>query len=97
MLSDQDMVRANSLKMIYTMLRDNGNILPQVQERILKRFIEKQMAKLKDLGTDVVPEVLAETFNELLAAHKELAELTITASDKLGFLCQASRLVEMQA
>lgn len=42
------------------------------------------MAKLKEL-TD--SEALAETFNELLAAHKELAELTVDSSDKLGFLC----------
>lgn len=28
MMQDQDMVRANSLKMIYTMLRDSHNMLP---------------------------------------------------------------------
>jgi hypothetical protein len=50
MLAEQESMRASSLKMIYTMLRDNGNILPQVQERVLKRFVERQMSRLKELG-----------------------------------------------
>ena len=55
------------------MLRDNQNMFPHVQERILKRFIEKQMGKLKELKEQAVEtELIEETFNELLAAHKEL-------------------------
>lgn len=70
------------------MLRDNQNMFPHVQERILKRFIEKQMGKLKELKEQAVEtELIEETFNELLAAHKELCEMTLTMSDKLGFLC----------
>lgn len=94
MMADQDMVRANSLKMIYTLLRDQGNILPQVQERVLKRFIEKQMSRLKEMQDE--PEVMSETYSELLAAHKELAELTTTLGDKLSYLSQANRLADMQ-
>ena len=54
------------------------------------------MAKLRpDEKADT--DVLLETYNELLAAHKELAELTVSMTDKLGFLSQAQRLAEMQA
>ena len=42
-----DLVRANSLKMMYAMLRDNNNMYPQMQKRLLKRYIEKQVAKLR--------------------------------------------------
>jgi hypothetical protein len=35
----------------------------------------------------------SETYSELLGAHKELAEKTDSASDKLAYLSQASRLV----
>lgn len=63
-------------------------MFPHVQERILKRFIEKQMGKLKELKEQAVAtELIEETFNELLAAHKELCEMTVTTNDKLGFLC----------
>ena len=44
------LVRANSLKMIYSMLRDNQNLYPQIQERLLKRFIEKQVQKLRQVS-----------------------------------------------
>lgn len=57
-----------------------------MQKRLLKRFIEKQVSKLRQLsdssGNATTEESTAliegqlETFNELLAAHKELVELT---------------------
>ena len=45
-----DLVRANSLKMMYSMLRDSKNLYPQMQKRLLKRFIEKQVTKLRQLS-----------------------------------------------
>lgn len=47
---EQDLVRANSLKMMYSMLRDSKNLYPQMQKRLLRRFIEKQVCKLRQLS-----------------------------------------------
>ena len=47
------MVRANSLKMMYSMLRDSKNLYPTMQKRLLKRFIEKQVSKLRQLSEQV--------------------------------------------
>jgi len=46
------------------------------------------MGKLNEIKEQAVAtELIEETFNELLAAHKELCEMTLTMSEKLGFLC----------
>ena len=55
--------------------------------RILKRFIEKQTLKLKEVDMYDL-----ESVTELLAAFKELTELSST--DKLSFLQQASCLAD---
>lgn len=98
------MVRANSLKMMYAMLRDSKNMYPQMQKRLLKRYIEKQVVKLRQLSDsqtgesnnagESVTSGQIETLNELLSAHKELIELSCEHSDKYAFLSQASRLMD---
>ena len=100
--SSGDQVRANSLKVMYSMLRESKNLYPSMQKRLLKRFIEKQVLKLKQLSEQAVDaeaqetllEAQIETFNELLSAHKELIELTEEHTDRFAFLNQASRLMD---
>ena len=84
--------------MMYTMLRDSDNMYPLMQKRLLKRFIEKQVLKLRQLSEqdskqelnpehgNFLIEARIETYNELLAAHKELIELTAEQSDQFAFL-----------
>jgi hypothetical protein len=64
--------------MVYTLLRDR-NVYSHLQVRILKRFIEKQTAKLREIN-----EYDLDTVTELLSALKELTELS--SQDKLSFL-----------
>jgi hypothetical protein len=60
-----------------------------MQERVLKRLIEKQTAKVMDVGDADEDSII-----EILAALKEVAEITCEASDKLAFLHQASCLLD---
>ena len=71
-----------------------------MQKRLLKRFIEKQVCRLRQLseaeenGGGQPIEGQIETFNELLSAHKELIELSNEHADRFAFLSQASRLMD---
>ena len=92
LLSDHELIRANSLKMVYTVLREHQHPDVSLQSKILKRFTEKQLTKLGELSdTDTIN---TEVFEELMCALKELTELTTSLSDKLAFLQQAACLSE---
>ena len=52
---------------------------------MLKRFIEKQTTKLKELS-ESADEVDKSVMLEILAALKDLIELTCQPSDKLAYL-----------
>ena len=55
------------------------------------------MVKLRELPAseaEAFSEVTVETYGELLAAHKELAEISESSVDKLAFLSQGSRLAD---
>lgn len=87
--SNQGLVRANSLKMVYAMLRDNKNLYPKIQERLLKKFVEMQTLKLRKNIQSKENQTLSdqiEAHNELLAAYKELIELTTVHTDKYALL-----------
>ena len=74
--------------MVYTFLRDTGNQYPHLQQRVLKRFIEKQSQKLKELSSteDQMDAILLETHCELLAALRELSESVTSPAEKLSYL-----------
>ncbi len=75
--SQQELVRANSLKMVFCLLREKNNMYPHLQQKVLKRFIEKQTAKLKELDKeDSNMQMNSESVHELLAALKELTEIS---------------------
>lgn len=59
--------------MIYTTLRDY-KCAPILQQRVLKKFTEKQLLKFNELDHDVG--IDSEAVKELLSALKELTELT---------------------
>ena len=85
----KDLIRANSLKMVYAMLRDNKNLFPKIQERLLRKYVEMQTQKLRKVSNTKDSETLndlIEAHNELLAAHKELAELASNYNDKYALL-----------
>lgn len=90
--------------MIYTCLRDSqlssySQPLALILERFLKKFIDQQSEKLKDLNQTISVEdqggfVDPCISNELLAALKELTEMTLLDQDKLSYLQQASCLID---
>ena len=79
------------------MLRDNKNLFPKIQERLLRKYVEMQTQKLRKVSNAKDSETLndlIEAHNELLAAHKELAELASNYNDKYALLTQASMIVD---
>ena len=78
--------------MVYTMLRECHHPDTSLQQKILKRFTEKQLTKLGELESS--EDINTEVVEELMCALKELTELTSSLTDKLAFLQQAACLSE---
>lgn len=82
---NEECIKSSSLKLIYTSLRAKS-LYPCLQERTLKKLIEKEITKLKELLPeekygqheeldDLILVSLLEIYNDLFSIHKELVDL----------------------